>query len=101
MGQLLVIVGSIISVVASIYSLVLLIRIGLDWAQFLAPRWRPRGFVLVFANLVYALTDPPLRWLRRFIPPLRLGPVALDMGVVVLFFGLYLLQLLGIFLMSG
>lgn len=47
--------------------------------------------ILVLANLVYALTDPPLRLLRRFIPPLRLGNVALDVGFVVLFLGVAIL----------
>jgi YggT family protein len=32
----------------------------------------------VAAELVYTVTDPPIKLLRRFIPPLRIGPVAID-----------------------
>lgn len=85
------IIGTVLSVACSLYTLVLLARVILDWARFFAPRWRPTGVILLFANLVYGLTDPPLRWLRRFIPPLRLGNVALDVGFIVLFLGVALL----------
>ncbi|UNX55985.1 YggT family protein [Georgenia sp. TF02-10] len=68
-----------------LYLLVLLVRLVLDWVQVFARSWRPTGVVLVLANVVYGLTDPPLRFLRRFIPPLRLGPVQLDLGFLVLF----------------
>jgi len=46
--------------------------------------WRPRGLVLVVAESVYTVTDPPLRMLRRVIPPLRFGGVQLDLGYLVL-----------------
>ncbi len=80
-----VILGRAVSLVSSLYILVLLARVALDWTRLLLPRWRPPGPILVLANAVYALTDPPLRWLRKFIPPLRLGNVALDVGFIVLF----------------
>lgn len=77
-----------------LYTLVLLARIVLDWVQLFSRSWRPTGIVLVIANVVYALTDPPLRFLGRFIPPLRLGTVAIDMGFLVLFLGVWLAQAL-------
>lgn len=83
--MLLRIVGTTLQVAVSVYTLALLVRLVFDWIQFFSPQWRPRGLVLALANLVYSVTDPPLRWLRRFIPPLRLGPVALDVGFLVLF----------------
>lgn len=81
----LVIIGSILQWAASIYSLILLVRVGFDWARILAPRWIPSTPVLYIADWVYRLTDPPLMFLRRFIPPLRLGSVALDVGFILLF----------------
>ena len=36
-------------------------------------------------EVVYSITDPPLKFLRRFIPPLRLGGIALDLSFLVLF----------------
>lgn len=77
-------VGDILALVLQLYFYVLLVRLVLDWVQVFARDWRPRGPVLVLANGVYALTDPPLKALRRLIPPLRLGGVALDLAFLVL-----------------
>jgi len=74
-----------------LYRFVLLARIILDLVLAFSRDWRPQGFVLLLANVVYGLTDPPLRLLRR-IPPLRLGPVALDLGFIVLFIGVVFAQ---------
>ncbi|MDT3768101.1 YggT family protein [Gleimia hominis] len=82
-----VLIGNIIQVLVSVYTLVLLARMILDWVQFFSQDWRPQGLILLVANVVYALTDPPLRWLRKRIPPLRLGAIALDVGFIVLFVG--------------
>lgn len=67
-----------------VYVLVLILRLVFDWVQVFARDWRPRGVVLVVAEAAYTLTDPPLRLLRRVIPPLRLGGVQLDLGFLVL-----------------
>ena len=67
------------------YLLVLLARIVVDWVQVLAREYRPTGVMLVLFEVVYTLTDPPLRAIRRVIPPLRIGNVALDLGFIVLF----------------
>jgi len=70
-----------------LYLLVLIGRLVLDWVQVFSRDWRPRGVLLVLAEVIYTLTDPPLNWLRRYIPPLRLGSVALDLGFIILFLG--------------
>ncbi|MGO1401466.1 MAG: YggT family protein [Flaviflexus sp.] len=75
-----------------LYTFVLFGRVVIDLVSVFARDWRPTGFVLVLSNLVYRLTDPPLRFLGRYIPPLRLGAVALDMGFLVLFFGVSIAQ---------
>jgi YggT family protein len=85
---------SLLDLLLLLYMLVLIIRLVLDWIQVFARTWRPSGIVLVLANLVYGLTDPPLRFLRRFIPPLRLGQVQLDLGFLVLFLGVQLLRVM-------
>ena len=77
----------ILDLLLVLYLLVLLVRLVLDWVQIFARSWRPTGLVLVVANGAYALTDPPLRFLRRLIPPLRLGQVQLDLGFIILFIG--------------
>ena len=77
-------VGQILSLVLSLYLFVLIGRLIFDWVQVFARDWRPKGPILVLANGIYSLTDPPLRALRRVIPPLRLGNGALDLGFLVL-----------------
>ena len=67
-------------------------RVVIDWVQMLARGWRPTGALLVLANLVYGLTDPPLRWLRRVVPALRLGGVGIDLSFLVLFIGISIVQ---------
>ena len=74
-----------------LYLLLLLGRLIFSWIQAFARDWRPRGPVLVVAEAVYTATDPPLKFLSRFIPVLRLGSVALDLSFMLLFFVVLLL----------
>ena len=57
-----------------------------------ARSWRPRGPILVLAEALYALTDPPLNAIRRVVPPLRLGSISLDLGFLILIFGVSILR---------
>lgn len=75
-----------------LYLLVLIGRVIIDLVQILNRDWRPAGIILVISNLIYRLTDPPLRFLGRYIPPVRLGNISLDVGFVVLYAGLKILQ---------
>lgn len=88
------VVGQIIDTALFVYLVVLIARMVFDWVQVFARDWRPKGPVLVLAEGVYTLTDPPLRFLRRFIPPLRIGGVALDLAFFVLVIGIQLIRLL-------
>jgi YggT family protein len=67
-----------------LFVMFLLVRVVFDWVQIFAREWRPRGVVLVAAEAVYTVTDPPLRALRRLIPPLTLGAIRIDMAFLVL-----------------
>ncbi|GAB96292.1 YggT family protein [Kineosphaera limosa] len=82
--------GLLVSLI-NIYIIVLIARLVIDWIQVFARDWRPRGFLAVVAEGIYTVTDPPLRALRRVIPPIRLGSVALDLSFIVLIIGLSLL----------
>ena len=75
----------VLTYVLTIYLVILVGRMIFGWIQVFARSWRPTGFILVIAETVYTLTDPPLKFLRRYIPPLRLGMVALDLSFMVLF----------------
>jgi YggT family protein len=67
-----------------VYWLILIGRLIFDWVQVFARDWRPKGPLLIMAEAVYTVTDPPLNFLRRFIPPLKLGQVSLDLSFLVL-----------------
>jgi YggT family protein len=62
----------------------LLARLVFDYVQMFARSWRPSGVLVVLLEVIYTTTDPPLKALRRIIPPLRIGNVALDLGFLVL-----------------
>jgi YggT family protein len=78
------IVSEILVVFLSIYLVLLFGRMIFETVQMFARQWRPTGPVLVVAEATYTVTDPPLKFLRRFIPPLRLGTVAFDLSFTVL-----------------
>lgn len=71
--------------VATIYFFILIVRILYSMVNVFARDWRPRGINLIIAEVVMTTTDPPLRFFRRFIPPLRLGQVSLDLSFIVVF----------------
>lgn len=64
--------------------LVLFARFVLDLVPMFSRDWRPRGFGLVLAEFVFTITDPPLRFLRKYIKPVRLGQVQLDLSFMIL-----------------
>ena len=73
------------------YMAVLFIRLILDWIAVLG-RWQPRGFIFTLVDAVYWLTEPPLKFLRRYIRPIGMDPIAFDLSFIVLWFALILLQ---------
>ena len=81
---MLAVVKSALIFVVYLFFTALIGRLVLDWIQVLAREWRPRGPILVFAEGVYTVTDPPLKFLRRLIPPLSLGSIRLDLAFLVL-----------------
>jgi YggT family protein len=78
-------VKEVLTYVLYLYLVLLVGRMIFSWVQAFARDWRPTGFVLVLAEVIFTLTDPPLKFLRRFIPQLRIGMVALDLSFMVLF----------------
>jgi YggT family protein len=84
-------VRDLIVQIIQIYIVILFARLVLDYVQMFARSWTPRGPVLVLAEFVYTLTDPPLKAVRRVIPPLRVGSIALDLSFLVVLAALLLL----------
>jgi YggT family protein len=67
------------------------VRFVTEWVQVFARSWSPRGVLLVLLEVVYSVTDPPIKALRRIIPPLRIGNFALDLSMLIVFVGAYVL----------
>ena len=82
----------ILWLLATIYFVLLIGRLILDWVQVFSREWTPHGIVLVLAEIVYTATDPPLKALRRVVKPIRIGPVALDLAFFIVFFGVIILR---------
>ena len=85
-------IGSLLTQILQIFLFALLARLILDYIRKFSRNWRPRGAVAGVIELIYTITDKPMRFVARFIPPLRLGGVSLDLSFIVLFFGIRLLQ---------
>ncbi|MGN0065049.1 MAG: YggT family protein [Nocardioides sp.] len=85
------ILASVLYGLLSVFLLLLWVRFIVDWVQVFARRWEPHGVLLVALEGAYTVTDPPIMALRRAIPPLRLGAVALDLSFLIVMIVTYLL----------
>ena len=92
-------VASIIYLILWLFIALLFVRFIVDWVQVFARSWTPKGPVLVLLEVVYSITDPPIMFFRRFIPPLRLGSIALDLSfLIVMVIAYLLLSIVGSFI---
>jgi YggT family protein len=82
----------IVASILLVFLILLFARFVIDWVMVLARGWRPQGIVAAGLEVVYATTDPPLKALRKVIPPLNLGTVRLDLGFMVLLIAVYILR---------
>ncbi|HEV7204416.1 MAG TPA: YggT family protein [Jatrophihabitans sp.] len=79
-----------------IYILLVLARVVIDWTRQFARSWRPIGAAAVGMEVVYTATDPPIRLLRRLVPPLQLGTVSLDLSVIIVLIVLIALRVVAL-----
>jgi len=86
------IVLSVIYVALLIVLIAMWVRFVFDWVQILNPAFRPRGPIMVLAESSYTITDPPLRAVRRVIPPLQLGSIRLDLAWTIVLIALLILM---------
>ena len=86
------IVGRILSDLVTFYLLILFVRVILEILLTMNTSFRPTGGAALLFEVVFSVTDPPLKALRRLIPPLRIGNVALDIAFLVLFIALVVIR---------
>ena len=94
-------IGGVAYVVLLVYFFALWARFILDLVQAFNASWRPHGVVLVLAEAAYTTTDPPIKAVRRVLPPLRVGQFALDFGFTIVMFGVIVLMYLAIALQGA
>jgi YggT family protein len=84
--------GQLIEGLLFCFIALLWIRLIVEWVQVFARSWRPQGAVLLLLEGVFSVTDPPVRSVRRIVPPLRLGGVAIDLSLMLVLIGAYVLK---------
>ena len=79
------VVAAVLYYVLTVFLVLLFLRLIFEYVFLLARSFRPTGLVAMLLELIYTVTDPPLKLLRRVLPPLRIGGVSLDLAFLVLF----------------
>jgi len=85
-------ITSLLLQVISLFKFALFARIIIDYVRMFKPDWRPSSFLSSIFEVIYSITDPPMKFVQRFVPPLRVGGVALDLSFIVILIALSLLQ---------
>ncbi|CUR54027.1 YGGT family protein [metagenome] len=85
------IVGTVLAALLWFFIALLWVRFIVDWVQVLSRSWQPHGPLLVLLEAVYSMTDPPIKAIRRVIPPLRIGGFALDLAFLIVMISAYVL----------
>jgi YggT family protein len=78
--------------ILTLYKWALFLRIIIDYVRMFARNWRPNSFLIAIFEAIYAVTEPAMAYVRRFVPPLRLGGVAIDLSFIVLIIAVDLLR---------
>ncbi len=86
------IVGLVIGLVLQLFLILLFVRFVFDWVQVFARTWSPSGPLLVMLEIVYSVTDPPINLVRRFVPPLRIGSIMLDLAFIIVLIAVFVLM---------
>ena len=90
-------VADYVSTLITVYVVLIFIRILMSYFRSI-PYYRALD---VFLRFVTEVTDPWLNLFRRFIPPVRAGPAALDLSPVIAVFALYILGYFVVRLIRG
>lgn len=84
--------ASILIQILGLFKLALFARIIIDYIRMFARNWRPNAILLAIFEFIYSITDKPMKFVQRFVPPLRIGGVALDLSFIVLLIAINLAQ---------
>ena len=85
-------ITSLLLQVIGLFKFALFARIIIDYVRMFKRDWRPSPFLSSIFEVIYSVTDPPMKFVQRFVPPLRVGGIALDLSFIVILIALSLLQ---------
>ena len=85
-------IGQILGFALQIFFYLLIARFIVELVMSFRQSWRPSGLLLPILDITYTITDPPLKFVRRFVPPLQIGPIALDLAWTIVLFAVLFLQ---------
>jgi YggT family protein len=85
-------ITSLLITLLDLFKYALFARLIIDYVQMFARNWRPNSFLIPFFELIFTVTDPPMKFVGRFVPPLRVGGVAIDLSFIVLLIAISLAQ---------
>ncbi|MET9491538.1 YggT family protein [Nocardia sp.] len=82
----------VLNLLLFLFWLLLISRVIVEFIRSFARDWRPTGFVVIVLEAIFTITDPPVKLLRRLIPPVNLGGIRLDLSIMVLLFIVFILM---------
>jgi YggT family protein len=85
-------ITSLLLQIIGLFKFALFARIIIDYIRMFKRDWRPSSFISSIFEVIYSITDPPMKFVQRFVPPLRVGGIALDLSFIVILIALSLLQ---------
>jgi len=85
-------ITSLLLQIIGLFKFALFARIIIDYIRMFKRDWRPSSFISSIFEVIYSITDPPMKFVQRFVPPLRVGGMALDLSFIVILIALSLLQ---------
>ena len=86
------IIGQVLYTALLVFFLLLVFRLIMEYVFMLARSFRPHGLLAMAMELAFSATDPPLKAIRRVLPPLRIGTISLDLGFMVVMLVTYILM---------
>lgn len=75
-----------------LYIVIILARVVVEATRQFARSWRPVGVAAIGLEIVYLATDPPIKLLRRLVPPLQVGGISLDLSILILLVAILVLR---------
>lgn len=87
-------IESILLLLLTLFKWALFLRVIIDYVRMFARKWQPNAILLAIFEGIYSITDRPMRFVQQFIPPLRLGGIAIDLSFIVLLIAVNIAQTL-------